>query len=52
VDELGELEMSKLAVALTACIFAMAFGASQADVWAASSDKANIRALENGSSPL
>ena len=39
--------MSKLTVAVTACIFAVAFGASQTSVRAASSDEASIRALEN-----
>jgi uncharacterized protein (TIGR02246 family) len=39
--------MSKLTVAVTACIFAVAFGASQTSVRAASSHEASIRALEN-----
>jgi ketosteroid isomerase-like protein len=39
--------MSKLTVAVTPCIFAVAFGASQTSVRAASSDEASIRALEN-----
>jgi uncharacterized protein (TIGR02246 family) len=38
--------MSKLTVAVTACIFAVALGASQTSVRAASSDEASIRALE------
>jgi hypothetical protein len=43
----GSGEMSKLTVAVTACIFAVAFGASQTSVRAASSHEASIRALEN-----
>jgi ketosteroid isomerase-like protein len=39
--------MSKLSVAVTACIFAVVFGASQTSVRAASSDEASLRALEN-----
>lgn len=39
--------MSKLKVAVTACVFATTFAASPLHVRAASSDEAGIRALEN-----